>query len=350
MQEKYDLIQLLLRVSKDDRSGMTEAELDECIREICREMLNAEAVVVPEKNAWLAILPASDAPIHQRAEHARALQETIEVHQQVMTTCCLMPKVAPEKIMIQGRRIHRWVHDRPSDEHVLVFHEELPAPEWNARRQSFDRRAPFEQWRALLETRQVDNLCAKMATYLFSINENLPMPKQALVEFLHDFLQIVYSVMADEGLRSEVLYETDYLQELLSRATEGVNDLFMFCGEAVVRCTQLIVAAHNEDSISEQIRRYVSANLGQDLSRDSVAAHIGLSPEYVSRLFKQETGINLVNYIQTERLQAACSMLMGSELSVSEIAARLGFDNFAYFSKLFRKHTGVSPSTYRKKE
>ena len=86
------------------------------------------------------------------------------------------------------------------------------------------------------------------------------------------------------------------------------------------------------------------------MSRDSVAAHIGLSPEYVSRLFKQETGINLVNYIQTERLQAACSMLMGSELSVSEIAARLGFDNFAYFSKLFRKHTGVSPSTYRKKE
>lgn len=268
----------------------------------------------------------------------------------MMTTCCLMPKVAPEKIMIQGKRIHRWVHDRPSDEHVLVFHEELPAPEWNARRQSFDRRAPFEQWRALLETRQVENLCAKMATYLFSINENLPMPKQALVEFLHDFLQIVYSVMADEGLRSEVLYETDYFQELLSRATEGVNDLFMFCGEAVVRCTQLIVAAHNEDSISEQIRRYVSANLGQDLSRDSVAAHIGLSPEYVSRLFKQETGINLVNYIQTERLQAACSMLMGSELSVSEIAARLGFDNFAYFSKLFRKHTGVSPSTYRKKE
>lgn len=57
-----------------------------------------------------------------------------------------------------------------------------------------------------------------------------------------------------------------------------------------------------------------------------------------------------MNYIQTERLQAACSMLMGSELSVSEIAARLGFDNFAYFSKLFRKHTGVSPSTYRKKE
>ena len=133
--------------------GMTEAELNECIREICREMLNAEAVVVPEKNAWLAILPASDAPINQRAEHARALQETIEVHQQVMTTCCLMPKVAPEKIMIQGRRIHRWVHDRPSDEHVLVFHEELPAPEWNAQRQSFDRRAPFEQWRALLETR-----------------------------------------------------------------------------------------------------------------------------------------------------------------------------------------------------
>ena len=57
---------------------------------------------------------------------------------------------------------------------------------------------------------------------------------------------------------------------------------------------------------------------------------------------------DLVNYIQTERINTACSLLLNTDLSVSDIAAQTGYDNFAYFSKAFRKHTGETPSSYRK--
>lgn len=92
---------------------------------------------------------------------------------------------------------------------------------------------------------------------------------------------------------------------------------------------------------------YVRRNLDRDLSRADIAEAIYLNPEYLSRLFKKETGASLSDYITAEKMRAAQGMLVDTNVPVSLIATKVGFSNFSYFSQVFKRHTGLSPVEYR---
>lgn len=73
-----------------------------------------------------------------------------------------------------------------------------------------------------------------------------------------------------------------------------------------------------------------------------------LNPAYLSRLFRKETGMVLTDYILQEKMRRASELLVLSDSSISEIADSLGYGNFSYFARLFRKVYGVTPHEYRK--
>ncbi len=95
---------------------------------------------------------------------------------------------------------------------------------------------------------------------------------------------------------------------------------------------------------------YIKRNINRDLTRTEIAEAIFLSPEYLSRLFTKETGHSLSDYILTERMRAAQSLLADTNIQVSIIASKVGYTNFSYFSQVFKKHTGLSPLEYRMKK
>ncbi len=92
---------------------------------------------------------------------------------------------------------------------------------------------------------------------------------------------------------------------------------------------------------------YIRRNLDKDLSRADIAEAIYLNPEYLSRLFKRETGFSLNDYIVTEKMRTAQSLLGDTNIPVSIIATKVGYSNFSYFSQVFKKYTGLSPLEYR---
>ena len=73
-----------------------------------------------------------------------------------------------------------------------------------------------------------------------------------------------------------------------------------------------------------------------------------LSPAYFSRLFKKEMGENFTDYVNRRKIGLAKETLRGGKESVSEIAARLGFQDASYFVKVFRRYEGITPTAYRK--
>lgn len=75
-----------------------------------------------------------------------------------------------------------------------------------------------------------------------------------------------------------------------------------------------------------------------------------ISPTYMSKLFKQETGESPINYLIKIRMEKAKELLVKEELSVKEIANSVGYQDAYHFSKLFKKYTGNSPSDYIKKK
>ena len=102
-----------------------------------------------------------------------------------------------------------------------------------------------------------------------------------------------------------------------------------------------------ERSPVQRAMDYIRRNVDKDLSRAEIAEAIYLNPEYLSRLFKKETGGSLGDYIITEKLRAAQSLLADTNIPVSIVASKVGYSNFSYFSQVFKKHTGVSPGEYR---
>ncbi len=92
---------------------------------------------------------------------------------------------------------------------------------------------------------------------------------------------------------------------------------------------------------------YINLHLSDDLSLADIADALGFNAAYLSAQFSREYGETLTNYVHTLRLQTACRLLDETDLSVSEVAARVGIVDAAYFSRLFRKKYGISPHHYR---
>lgn len=107
--------------------------------------------------------------------------------------------------------------------------------------------------------------------------------------------------------------------------------------------------AENEESIVEKAKSYIEKNMEKNLTRQEIADVLFLNQDYLGKLFKKSEGVSLKEYIWRVKIEKAKSLLRNTKLSVSVIAVRVGFTNFAHFSQVFKKNEGVTPVEYRKK-
>lgn len=105
--------------------------------------------------------------------------------------------------------------------------------------------------------------------------------------------------------------------------------------------------AGSSEAVSQAIE-YIRQNIGRDLTRMDIAKAVFLNQEYLSRLFKTETGRTLSNYIAWEKIEQAKEMLRSTDIPIGIIAQKTGYTNFSYFSQVFKRSTGLSPLEYRK--
>jgi AraC-like DNA-binding protein len=89
-------------------------------------------------------------------------------------------------------------------------------------------------------------------------------------------------------------------------------------------------------------------NYSQRLSRQQMAKAVGVSEGYLGRIFQQELGLSPMEYLNRYRIKEAKVLLNQTSASITDIAAQVGFDDPAYFSRAFRKQVGFSPRAYRK--
>jgi two-component system response regulator YesN len=96
-------------------------------------------------------------------------------------------------------------------------------------------------------------------------------------------------------------------------------------------------------------REYIMAHIMEHVSLGEVAAAVGKSESYLSHLFKQETGVNMLDYINRLKMEKAAEILENSNCKIADAACLVGIDNSNYFSVIFKKHIGFSPQEYRER-
>ncbi|WP_099469223.1 helix-turn-helix domain-containing protein [Konateibacter massiliensis] len=181
--------------------------------------------------------------------------------------------------------------------------------------------------------------------------------EQRLYDTLRDqknYLIIANTLMRKGAQRGNV--HPVYLDALSSRLAlkiEGLNSISA-CGDLkkeMIKKYCFLVQSHSTRDYTPVIQKvinYISMNLSSDLSLSQLAAVFSLNRSYLSNLFTKEVGTTLTTFVNEKRMDHAIYLLNTTYDSIQDIAAACGISELAYFSKLFRKSKGMSPSEYRK--
>ena len=95
------------------------------------------------------------------------------------------------------------------------------------------------------------------------------------------------------------------------------------------------------------IKSYLKDHYMEDISLGKLAGIFGYSPSYLSKMFSQEMGESLILYITNKRIEKAKEYMKNSEISLADVAFMVGYDDYTYFSRVFKKSTGMNPRNYR---
>ena len=138
----------------------------------------------------------------------------------------------------------------------------------------------------------------------------------------------------------------EYLDRILELPVEWTEIAEVASAEELAGLA-LSYSPNKKNTQIEEACKYMRENLGRDISREEVAERVWLSPSYFSHLFKSVMGTGYNEYLTELRIERAKELLI-KNFSVLEIASAVGFQNARYFSRIFRKKTGYTPSGYRR--
>ena len=155
------------------------------------------------------------------------------------------------------------------------------------------------------------------------------------------------SADAEGGDREAAVYSTVYLPALKNAPSLEEMDVTM--AEVLhhfVDYTFDFPAIKHSDTIY-RVMEYVKSNYGRRITLEEIAAYVYLSGSHVSALFKKETGQTVSEYIHHIRIEKSKRLLREEGISIADAAAQCGFEDQSYFSRVFKKQTGISPKKYR---
>lgn len=168
--------------------------------------------------------------------------------------------------------------------------------------------------------------------------------KLKVLEFVLWGEHIAYS---NAGRVYQFLARKDYLPDVLSYDNyEQLRKWFR--DKLTIACRNIMMRKEEQSSsVIDKAKEYIGARYNKDISLDDVSREVDISPYYFSKIFKEETGENFIEYVTNIRITKAKELLHGSDLSIKEICGEVGYSDPNYFSRTFKKNVGVTPTEYK---
>lgn len=168
--------------------------------------------------------------------------------------------------------------------------------------------------------------------------------KLKVLEFVLRAEHIAYE---SGGMQYRFTSRSDYLPTINS--IQDMETLKQWFIDKIVEACRNITVKKMEHSLSqiERAKNYINRNYHNDISLDDVSMELDISPYYFSKLFKEQTEENFIDYLTRIRIQKAKELLIHSKLSVREIGSSVGYQDPNYFSRIFKKNVGMTPTEYK---
>ncbi len=166
--------------------------------------------------------------------------------------------------------------------------------------------------------------------------------------FTRNFLYKYISALKNDGQLQEYTMNSTTLAFLNLSDINLIFEKFISVLKDVYSVSKPIKAMPFDQYIAK-IKTYINGNYADPyLSLSEIAEHIGLNPSYLSAEFTKSQGVSLINYLMDFRIEKAKKLLVRANEKISDISSLVGYVNPTYFSTIFKKHTGFTPSEYRR--
>lgn len=234
-------------------------------------------------------------------------------------------------------------------ENVSEENEVVELAEYAGRKEEYPAvRFPQEAWSQLLMQGKTAELLAEAERYLSGLKRSGSATRETLFAFYYRFLQLLLTGMEYAGKKAREAFEKQILTFSADEMCSSFSTLRRWVGEVLSCYRDGMTSAGEQATAVAKVQAYILGHLGEEMSRESLAAMVYLTPDYLSHIFKDATGSSVTGFIINERIKEAERLLAGTDKSIRDIAIACGFPSISYFSKQFRRATGVSPREFRK--
>lgn len=207
---------------------------------------------------------------------------------------------------------------------------------------------PSDRWSRFLHTGEMEPLRTEVSAWLNQLKHSGGATRESLTAFYYDFLRILLGSIDPEQEEAFQALHDQLARQSADQTCSSFRMLLDQITEMLTVYAQCLEQARLQDNAVSTVKAYIRNHLYEELNRDALAAMVYLNPDYLSHLFKRETGFSLTNYIIETRIQESKRLLSRKDMSIQDIAISCGFQNISYFSRQFKRTTGMTPREFRK--
>ena len=189
---------------------------------------------------------------------------------------------------------------------------------------------------------------SELAKSLLNYISNGMIPKAILQKLHLDWTQQIGIYLDQNGISAHKLFQNAHHDFLFQRKFHSIESFEEYFNYYWSHARNFVTDAENQKNSIQRIIEYIDHHYKEDLSRSTLADMVYLSADHLARIFKKETGETLVKYITDKRINAAKELLSDTKTPIAQVASEVGYDNYSYFTKIFKEKIGVSPGDYRK--
>lgn len=145
--------------------------------------------------------------------------------------------------------------------------------------------------------------------------------------------------------------QIDYIEIVKQLIDRTGNELIEYGYQVFIYITSYVKPQNSIDysnHIVKATKEYLELNYAEDISLEDMAEYVNISPQYLSKLIKKTTGFNFIDWLSMLRVKKAKELLNNSNLTVKEVCFMVGYKDPNYFSRIFKKRIGITPSEYVK--
>ena len=270
----------------------------------------------------------------------RQFQSSMTRYFELKTACYFSADIMLNQLPEQLRKIRRAIQNNVAQNSGI-----FPLAEGNG-----NPRAPYpnEEWAGSLGTENPKQIFRNLRSRLDELEDRLDA--EGLKRFYHDFMQALSNIADANSLTLSDMFDKPDLRELSLSAYRSVEEMRGLIDYAKQFFEAHLASVSDRKRQINKIVQYIRSHISEDIRRSDISNAVYLSPNYISRLFHSEMNISLKDYILTEKMNLARSLLQTTGLPISVIAVKVGYTNFSYFSQVYKRVIGNSPVAERCKD